>query len=245
VVLRAIIVEDEAPARARLRALLGADSGVAVVGEAENVRVARELLEELRPDLLFVDIRMPEESGLGFLRGLDPSERPAVIFTTAHPEYAVDAFEINAADYLVKPLDAERVLRAINRARRLIAGGVASARLVNPTRRRERFAVQLRGETIFIKAMEIDWIAAERNYTRLHCGATSYLLRESMQRMEECLDPANFLRVHRSAIVNLDRIVKLVPGSETTATIVLSTGAAIPLSSTYRRRLEELLGQKL
>ena len=242
--LRAVIVEDEPLARARLRALLGGDTGVAVIGEAENARAAAELVEQLRPDLLFLDVHIPEENGLELLRGLDPARRPVIIFTTAHPEYALEAFELSAADYLVKPLDSERVGRAIERARRFIAGGRAAAQF-RPTPRRERFAVRTRGEIVFVKASQIDWISAEGNYARLHSGELSYLLRESMQSIEESLDPSTFIRVHRSAIVNLDRVRKLVTSADGTPSIVLSTGDGIPLGPSYRGRLEDVLGQKL
>lgn len=242
--LRALIVEDEPLARARLRALLGNENGVAVIGEAENARAAAELVDQLRPDLVFLDVHMPEESGIELLRGLDPTRRPVIIFTTAHPEYALEAFDLSAADYLVKPLDGERVARAIERARRFIAGGRAAAQS-RSTPKRERFAVRTRGEIVFVKATQIDWISAEGNYARLHSGELSYLLRESMQSIEESLDGATFIRVHRSAIVNLDRVRKLVSTADGTPSIVLSTGASVPLGPSYRGRLEEVLGQKL
>lgn len=241
--LRALIVEDEPLARARLRTLIGVDHGVAVVGEAENARAAAELVDQLRPDLLFLDIHMPEDDGLDLLRNLDPLSRPVVIFTTAHPEHALDAFELSAADYLVKPLDRERVAQAIERARRFIAGGRAAAQRTTP--RRERFAVRTRGEIVFVKASQIDWVSAEGNYARLHSGELSYLLRESMQSIEDSLDASTFIRVHRSAIVNLDRVRKLVTTADGTPSIVLATGASVPLGPSYRGRLEEVMGQKL
>lgn len=242
--VRAIIVEDEPLARARLRALLAPDSDVVVVAEADNARAGAELIQQLRPDLLFLDIHMPEISGLELARSIEAGAPPAVVFITAHPEYAIDAFEMNAADYLVKPLDGERVARAIDRARRFIAGGRAVVR-TRTLPRRERFAVRTRSEIVFVKAMQIDWIAAEGNYVRLHTADASYLLRESMQSVEESLDPSTFIRVHRSAIVNLDRVRKLVTSADGTPSIVLATGATIPLGPSYRGRLEEVLGQKL
>ncbi|HEX2123452.1 MAG TPA: LytTR family DNA-binding domain-containing protein [Thermoanaerobaculia bacterium] len=243
-ILRALIVEDEPLARARLRALLGGESGVAVIGEADNTRAAAELVGQLQPDLLFLDIQLPEETGIELLRTLEANARPVVIFTTAHPQYALEAFDVSAADYLVKPLDQERVARAVERARRYIAGVRAA---VQPQRaaHRERFAVRTRGEIGFVKACEIDWISAEGNYARLHVGKVSYLLRESMQSMESALDPTTFIRVHRSAIVNLDRVLKLVPSADGTPCIVLVSGVSVPLGPTYRGRLEEVLGQKL
>ncbi|HEX6085818.1 MAG TPA: LytTR family DNA-binding domain-containing protein [Thermoanaerobaculia bacterium] len=243
--MRALIVDDEPLARTRLRTLLAANrNDVAVIGEAENARAAAELIEHLRPDLLFLDIQMPEENGLELLREMEPARRPAIIFTTAHPEYALDAFELSAADYVVKPFDQERVARATERARRFIAGGRAAGR-PRGTLRRERFAVRVRDEIVFVKASDIDWINAEGNYVRLHCGSRSYLLRESMQSVGEALEAASFIRVHRSAIVNLDRVRKLVTTADNTPAIVLSTGVSIPLGPSYRSRLEEVLGQKL
>ncbi|HEX8251858.1 MAG TPA: LytTR family DNA-binding domain-containing protein [Thermoanaerobaculia bacterium] len=242
--LRAVILDDEPLARARLRSLLERDSGVEVVGDAAHAVEALRLVAELAPDLVFVDVRLPEESGLEFLRMLDPVRRPVVIFTTAYPEYAVDAFDVAAADYLLKPLDAERVLRAVNRARRLLGGGRAAAQ-PRPVPPRELIAVPVRDEILFVKSSKIDWILAERNYSRLHCGAASYLLRESLQSIEQSLDPATFIRVHRSAIVNLDRVRKLVSSSDTVSSIALSTGAIVPLGPAYRSRLEEVLGRKL
>ncbi|MDQ3282107.1 MAG: LytTR family DNA-binding domain-containing protein [Acidobacteriota bacterium] len=241
--LRALIVEDEPLARARLRTLLASERDLAVVGEAENARAAAELVGVLRPDVVFLDIHMPQENGLELLRTLDPAQRPVVIFTTAHPEYALDAFEVSAADYLVKPLDGERVSRAVERARRFIAGGRATVK--RATNRRERFAVRTRGEIVFVKASQIDWISAEGNYARLHSGEGSYLMRESMQSIEESLDPSMFIRVHRSAIVNLERVRKLITSADGTPSIVLSTGESVPLGPSYRGRLEEVLGQKL
>jgi two-component system LytT family response regulator len=242
--LRALVVEDEPLARERLRALIAADAGASVVGEADNSRTAATLIAQLRPDLVFLDVEMPEESGLELLRRLEPSERPVVVFTTAHPQYALEAFEVNAADYLVKPLDAERVGRALERARRLIAGGRAAAKQrTGPAR--ERFAVRTRGEIVFIKAAQIDWISAEGNYARLHAAEHSYLIRESLQNIEASLDPATFIRVHRSAIVNLDRVRKLATSPDGATAIVLSTGDKVPLGPSYRVRLEEIFGQKL
>lgn len=240
--LKAMIIEDEPLARERLCALL-AESEVAVVAEAENASEAALQMDRVRPDLLFVDIEIPGESGMEFVRGFDPDHRPVVIFTAAHPQYAVDAFDVSAADYLIKPLDQERVARAVDRARRLIAGGRVPARH-RGTRIRERFAVRTRGEVIFIKAANIEWIAAEGNYSRIHSGTNTYLVREALQSVESSLDPATFVRVHRSAIVNLDCVRKLSTAIDGAISIVLSTGATVPLGPSYRARLEDIFGQK-
>lgn len=240
--LRAIIVEDEPLARERLRSLIAVESGVAVVAEADNARAAAMLIRQLEPDVMFLDVEMPEVNGLEFLRQLPGETLPVVIFTTAHAQYALDAFGVNAADYLVKPLDEQRVTRAIDRAKRLIAGGRAAPGRAGTMR--SRLAVRHRGEIIFIKAAQVDWISAEGNYARLHSGEASYLLREPLQSIEASLDPAMFLRVHRSAIVNIDRVRKLAT-TDAGASIILSTGAAVPLGPSYRGRLEEIFGYKL
>ncbi|HEX6087033.1 MAG TPA: response regulator [Thermoanaerobaculia bacterium] len=242
--LQALIIDDEPLARARLRTLLERDGCVDVVGEAAHAVQALRLVAELSPDLLFVDVRMPGQSGLQLLEQLDPSRQPVVIFTTAYPDYALAAFDVFAADYLLKPLDGDRVLRAINRARRIIQGG-RRATPQRPHAYRELMAVPVREEILFVKVPQIDWILAERNYSRLFCAPASYLLRESLQSIERSLDPAAFIRVHRSAMVNLDRVRKLVSMSETVSSIQLSTGATVPLGPAYRSRLEEVLGKKL
>ena len=244
--LRACIVEDEPLARSRLLHLLAAHADVEVVGQCDNVTDAVQLLTREHPDVLFLDIQMPQASGFDLLHAIGGDARPVVIFTTAHPEFALKGFDLAAADYLVKPFDQERLGRALDRARRLAGGGgrvPAAARRSGP--RRERFAVRARGEIVFVKAASIDWVAAEGNYVRLHVGQSSHLVRQSMQRIEELLDPALFARVHRSAIVNLDRIRKLVSDADGSYAVVLSTGASIPIGASYRSRLEEVLGEEI
>jgi len=240
--ISAVVVEDEPLARMRLRHLLEKHSDVRIVAESGSTREAATLLER-GPDLAFLDIQLSEGSGLELLRSLDGEDQPVVIFTTAHSEYAVDAFDLDVADYLVKPFDAERLARALDRARRMLARGKPPK--MPRSERRERFAIRARGEIILVKTSEIDWISSEGNYVRLHTGPHSYLLRESMQSLDGTLDPATFIRVHRSAIVNLERVQKLIAGSEGTFSIVLDTGAVVPLGPSYRGRLEQVLGQKL
>lgn len=242
--LRVLIVEDEPLARSRLLYLLGAYDDVRVVGQCESAFEAAKLVEAERPDILFLDIQMPKASGFDLLHALPDDQRPVVIFTTAHAEHAAKAFELDAADYLVKPFDGERLGRALDRARRVIgSAGKAEAPKATPTRR-DRFAVRAKGEIFFVKASNIEWIAAEGNYVRLHSGQVSYLVRQSMQRIEEMLDPTLFARVHRSAIVNLDRVRKLVANVDGSYAVVLATGTTVPLGASYRARLEDVLGEK-
>lgn len=247
--IHALILEDEPLARTRLRQFLALHEDVEILAECGNSQEAQDVITQRTPDLLFVDVHLPQESGLNFVRRLQGPKPPVIIFTTADSKHALESYDLNTADYLVKPFDAERVDRAMERARRLI-GTVASgqprpAPVAPRQERRDRFAVRVRGEIIFVRTATIDWISAEGNYSRLHTGETSYLLRESMQSLDDGLDPNTFIRVHRSAIVNLDRVQKLVTGSDAALSIVLTTGAAVPLGPSYRGRLEQVLGQKL
>lgn len=243
--LRVLIVEDEPLARSRLLHLLAAYDDVQIIGECDNVPDAVHVIENEHPDVLLLDIQMPQASGFDLLHAVPQEERPVVIFTTAHPDFALKAFELSAADYLVKPFDQERLGRALDRARKLIGSGISVEAPKPATQRRDRFAVRAKGEIVFVKTVNIDWIAAEGNYVRLHLGQVSYLVRQSMQHIEEMLDPAFFARVHRSAIVNIDRVRKLVPDVDGSATVVLASGASIPLGASYRTRLEDTLGEKL
>ncbi len=242
--LRALIVDDEPPARSRLRRLLDEQQEIDIVAEAGSAREAIELIEEHRPDVMFLDVGLPEETGLDLLRSLKSEKQPVVVFTTAHTDHALSAFNFNTADYLVKPFDVDRLTRAVDRARRLASGEIRAIPPRRATRHRERIAVRARGEILFVKATQIDWIAAEGNYARLHCGQHSYQLRESLQNLEDSLDASTFIRVHRSTIVNVDRIRKLIASVDGSPSIVLSTGEIVSLGPTYRTRLEDVLGEK-
>jgi two-component system LytT family response regulator len=241
-IIAALIVEDEPLARTRLRRLLETHPDVHVVGEASSVHEALALIAAHDPDLLFLDIHMPEETGLDLLRNFPAAKQPVVVFTTSHAEYALSAFNFNAADYLLKPFDADRLARAVERARRLLAGELSAVPARRGSAHRERFAVRARNETVFIKSAQIDWISAEGNYSRLHCGRESYLIRETLQSLEDALDVSAFLRIHRSSIVNIDKIRKLVTTADGALALVLTTGDAIPLGPSYRARLDTILG---
>ena len=179
--LRAVIVEDEPLALARLSRLLQRHDDVEVVGEAGNAADAIDLIQAHAPELLFLDIEMPRANGFELLHALEHEPRPVVIFTTAHQEFAHKAFEVNAADYLVKPFDDERLSRAMERARRFLATPAESP--APPARHRERYAVRVRGEIVLVNAADVEWVSAEGNYARLHAGEKSYLIRDSMQRL--------------------------------------------------------------
>jgi len=244
--IRTLIIDDEPLARSRIRAMLNPHSDIDVVAECSSAGEAGALLRSEPAALLLLDIEMPGASGFDVVQATDIDSRPAVVFVTAHEEFALDAFEANAVDYLVKPFSQERLDRALWRVRRFIEGKSA-ARPVPPIaarRWRERFAVRVRGEVVFIKVSSIDWIAAAGNYVRLHAGAESHLHREALQNVAAELDPAVFLRVHRSAIVNIERVRKLVPAADGSTSIVLHNAVSIPLGPSYRAGLEEALGEK-
>jgi two-component system, LytTR family, response regulator len=242
-VLRAVIVEDEPLALARLSRLLQRHQDVRVVGEAGNASDAMTLIQTHQPELLFLDIEMPRANGFELLHAIERIPYPVVIFTTAHPEFAHQAFEVNAADYLVKPFDDERLTRAMERARRLLTAPQHTP--TPPARHRERYAVRVRGEIVLVNVADVEWVSAEGNYARLHAGEKSYLIRDSMQRLEETLEPTLFARVHRSAIVNLTRVKKLVLDRDGSYEIVLESGATVPVGATYRSRVEQFVGEEL
>ena len=239
--IRTLIVDDEPLARSRVRSMLAPHHDIEVVAECSSASEATVLMESEPAALLLLDVEIPGANGFELVQKMDFETRPAVVFVTAHEEFALDAFEANAVDYLVKPFSQERLDRALWRVRRFIEGKGP----LRPSRRsRERFAVRVRNEVVFVKASSIDWIAAAGNYVRLYSGSESHLLRESMQNIVAELDPTVFLRVHRSAIVNIERVRKLVPASDGSMSIVLQNATAIPLGPTYRTALEEALGEK-
>jgi len=244
--IRTLIIDDEPLARSRIRTMLTGHPDIDVVAECSAASEAAAVLRSEPAALLLLDIEMPGTSGFEILQTTEFESRPAVVFVTAHEEFALDAFEANAVDYLVKPFSQDRLDRALWRVRRFIEGkggarpsGSAAAR-----RWRERLGVRIRGEVVFIKVSSIDWIAAAGNYVRLYAGTESHLHRDSLQNIAGELDPAVFLRVHRSAIVNIERVRKLVPAADGSLSIILHNGTSVPLGPTYRAGLEEAFGEK-
>ena len=241
--IRTLIVDDEPLARSRIRAMLAAHPDIDVFAECSTASEADALLRSEPASLLLLDIEMPGANCFDMVRTMPVERRPAIVFVTAHEEFALDAFEANAVDYLVKPFSQERLDRALWRVRRFVEGR-SDARPVGVARRwRERFGVRVRGEVVFIRVSSIDWIAAAGNYLRLYTGNESHLLRESLQNIAGELDPAVFLRVHRSAIVNIERVRKLVPTPDGSIALVLHDATTIPVGPTYRAALEEALGE--
>ncbi|HEX7090853.1 MAG TPA: LytTR family DNA-binding domain-containing protein [Longimicrobiales bacterium] len=249
--VRVVIVDDEPPARAKLRRFLAADPRVTIVGEAGDGEEAVRVIEETRPDVVFLDVRMPGLDGFDVLAALELDPLPHVVFATAHDEYAVRAFDVRALDYLLKPADRERVARALDRAVAAVQGPGAddvAARVRNMleelrgrARPLERFLVRQRGRMRLVRAAEVDWIEAADNYVRLHVDKESLLARATLAEVEKRLDPTKFARVHRSAIVNLDAIRELRPWSHGDALLVLRSGAEVRLSRRYRDRLPGVL----
>lgn len=239
--ISAVIAEDEPLALARVKEMLAAHPDVSVVGECATATELRMLVHEKAPTLLLLDISLAGGSAMTALIEMSAAARPVVIFLTAHPEFALDAFALAAADYLLKPFDQQRFDHALDRARRLMTQ--AQPPVPRREKHREHFIVRRRFEIIFIRTAEIDWIQAEGNYSRLCTPGGSYLIRESLQSVLDALDPMTFIRVHRSAVVNVKRIVKIVSNEEERGPfLVLSSGGKVPLGPSFRAHLEELFG---
>jgi two-component system LytT family response regulator len=251
--IRTVIADDEPLARERLRTLLAAEPDVELVAECGDGREAAETLARQGPDLLFLDVEMPELDGFGLLEALVPGQAPLVVFVTAYPHYAVRAFEAAAADYLLKPFDRERFARTMTRVReRLRSGGELPAELAALLRQLGsrpaglgHIPVRAGQETVLVKVEHIDWIESAGNYVTLHVGPREHLLRETLSDLESRLSPHQFVRVHRSAIVNLDRIQSLTATPHGDHRVRLRDGRELTLSRTYRARLEQLLGRAL
>ena len=253
--IRALIVDDEALARERIRDMLHGDPEIEVIGECANGREALETIKKKSPELVFLDIQMPGKNCLDILDSLGPDCIPAVIFVTAYDQYAVRAFEVHALDYLLKPFDQARFKKALERAKAQITAGqrgeigqrIMSALEQIKTRPDylERLVVKTNGRVFFVKTSEIDWLEAEGNYVRLHSGKESYLLRETITSLESQLDPKVFMRVHRSAIVNINQIQELQPWFHGEYRVMLNSGIELTLTRSYKDRLHELLGKSL
>lgn len=248
--LRVLIVDDEPLARARLTQLLHREEGVELVGEASRAGEARSMIEALRPDVLLLDVQMPGGSGFELVDSLPAETRPGVIFVSAHDQHAVRAFSVRAIDYLLKPFDRERLRAALDRARDAVVrrarlGESAEARAVtaarDPSRYLSRFVVRSVGRMLLIDAGEVDWIEAAGNYVRLHHGGQKHLLRETMNSLESQLDPERFARIHRSTIVNLDRVRELHHILHGDYSVFLRDGTRLTLSRGYRESFERLV----
>lgn len=253
--IKVLIVDDEPPARRNLRALLKCDAEIELVKECGNGREAVSSIRALQPDLVFLDVQMPELDGFAVLEQLAGQPLPVIIFVTAYDQYALKAFEVSALDYLLKPFSDERFRKALEQAKRQIAQQNASdlgQKLLRLLGAREakteapryltRLLVKTTGRVIFIRTEEIDWIEAYDNYIRLHVSGKAHLLRQTMNELEAGLDPEQFARIHRSTIVNLDRIQELRPHFNGEHLIILQDGTELKLSRSRKDWLEQWLG---
>jgi len=243
------IVDDEPLARDLIRALVSQHQDLHVVGEAAGADGAA-LIARTRPDIMFLDIQMPEVDGFRLLELVGPEAVPAVVFVTAYDRYALRAFEVHALDYLLKPIDERRFATALEHAKKSARGrrnGEVDARiaklLAERASSRSRFLVPVRGKVVVVDAEHIDWIEAADYYVSLHvsspAGSVSHLLRETMDDLEKQLDQDKFVRVHRSAIVNIDRVREIHPLFRGDCTVVLADGARVKLSRSRRKYFEE------
>ena len=253
--VRTLLVDDEPLARKRLVRLLEQEPEAELVAACGTGLEAVEAVRRHTPDLLFLDVQMPGLDGFGVLEALGEDSPPAVVFVTAFDAYAIQAFEANALDYLLKPFDADRFHRAFQRAedrlRRPEAGATPpqlAALLESLYRQRttaERLAIRAEGRVYFVRVADIDWIEAASNYVRLHSGKTSHLLRESLSSLEARLDPERFLRIHRTTIINVERLRELQPWFSGEFIAILQDGTRLKVSRGYRDRVARWLGQSL
>jgi two-component system LytT family response regulator len=239
--IRVLVVDDEAPARAALRQMLSEDPEVQVVGCCSDGKQALAALGAQTPEVMFLDIRMPGLDGFQVLQAAGPRP-PRVVFVTAHSDHALEAFDADAVDYLLKPFDDERFARALSRAKTAaLTDRTLAAHRLSASAWLERLAVPDRDGVRIVTVSEIDWIEAQDYYVEVHCGGRGYLLRRSLKQLEERLDPKRFARVHRSAIVNVERIASLKPAAHGERELVLRDGTKLKLSRMFRDRLAELL----
>ena len=252
--LRTILVDDEPLAREKLRGFLASESEIEIVAECGDGKHALEAIEKHRPDLVFLDVQMPELDGFQVIESLDLEPLPKVIFTTAYNQYAVKAFEVHAVDYLLKPFDRDRFDQALRQVRATIGREALQPMrqqleaLLAEVRReqepyRQRLVIKGSGRVVLVNVADIEWIDAAGNYVRLNTSSGSHLLRETMNRLEGQLDPQRFLRIHRSTIVNVERIKELQQQFHGDYLILLEGGQRLTLSRSYRDRLKDLLGK--
>lgn len=246
--LKVLIVDDERPARAKVRRCVSADPDVGAIFEAPDGVCAVDVIRDESPDVVFLDVQMPGLDGFGVVEALERDALPHIVFVTAFDDYAVRAFDVHAVDYVMKPFDAERLARALERAKAAIAqrhnGAAAKVEQLLADLRRERperlerLLVQGAERSVLLPLTRVDRLESSRNYVVLHAGRESYRVRSTLDRLEQRLDPKRFVRVSRTAIVNVDRVAELQPWSHGDWVVVLSDGAKLRLSRSFRDRLE-------
>ena len=251
--VRTVVVDDEQLARERLRTLLNGQGEVELVGEGADGLSALEMIRREKPDLVFLDVQMPELNGFEVLEALGDEVRPVVVFVTAHDQFALKAFDVHAIDYLLKPFDKERFQRALKRALEMVRaardGGpgqklspvLEEAR--NQPKKLERIMVKSEGRVLLVKVDDIDWIEAADNYVNIRTGNESHMMRDTMNSLETRLPPEKFMRISRSTIVNLERIKELQPMFHGEYVVVLKNGTKLTLSRGYRDKLDQLTGK--
>jgi two-component system LytT family response regulator len=235
--LRVVIVDDELLARQRIEDLLAKEPNVEIAGIARDGNEAVQVIRELRPDVVFLDVQMPGRTGVEVAEELGAEAMPATIFTTAYEHFALKAFDVAAIDYLVKPFDDERFAQALSRARKAI-----ETRPAPKSQYLDRIPVESRGQIRVVPVALIDYITASGPYAELHIGERTFAIREKMQTLEEKLDPAVFFRIHRSAIVRLDRIDTLLHAAGGDYAVRLKDGTELSVSRSRREELEERVG---
>jgi two-component system LytT family response regulator len=250
--LRALVVDDEPIARQGLRKLLAAEPDVEVVGECGDGREAVDTIRAARPDLVLLDVQMPELDGIGVVRELANDELPGIVFVTAYDRYAIAAFDVHAVDYVLKPVSPRRFRTALERARRRLEGERREelvervTRLLRdygaPSPGPDRVLVRSGTRSYFVTLADVDWLEAADNYVYLHCGRARHAIRDTMKHLESWL-PRRFVRIHRSAIVNLDRVAELRPLPSGDSTVILRDGTSLMLSRMYRPGFEERVGK--
>jgi two-component system, LytTR family, response regulator len=253
--IRVLIADDELPARQRLMDLLHHDKQVGTILQAENGAIAVEMIRAQRPDILFLDVQMPELDGLGVVDAIGAKDMPLTVFVTAYDDHAIRAFEANALDYLLKPFGDERFEATMARIKtRLDERGMREfgmrvlemvSREPNREQLLDRLVVKAAGTTRFIRVVDIEWIEAAGVYVTLHVGAKEVLYRAALNDLARKLDPMRFVRVHRSAIVNIESVLRLEPISHGEFEVVMKSGTRTRISRTYRAGLEKRLGQSL
>lgn len=243
--MRALIVDDEPLSRERVRMLLDAHPQISIAGECANGEEAVATIVEVSPDLVFLDVQMPGMDGFEVLERLPARPLPAIIFVTAYDAYAIRAFEVNAVDYLLKPVDPARLAVAVDRVLRHRSDSLEKVlSVVEAMRRphfRSRFVVRDAKGAFFLSAHEIDWLESADNYVRIHARAAAFLVRETLKNIESTLDPERFVRVHRSAIVNLEKVARIEPWTRGEYSIVLHDGTRLTSSRTYGSAFRELM----
>jgi two-component system LytT family response regulator len=247
--IRTLIVDDESLARERLRQLLEENSEIEIIGECSDGQEALTALEKERPELVFLDIQMPELDGFGVLETIRIDPMPVIVFVTAHNQFALRAFEVHAVDYLLKPFDRERFATALNHALEQVKqrsrGEITEKQNavlaeLNPPKPVERLAVKSGGRVFLIKVQDLDWIEAAHNYVELHVNKQTHLLRDTLNAIEAKLPPDKFVRISRSVIVNIERIKELQPLFYGEYTVILVNGTRLTLSRRYRDKLQQL-----